>query len=284
VIPEVVAPIPSLRTGDERKFVMPTQCPVCKADVVQPEGESVARCPNLDCPAQIHGRIVHFASRNALDIEHLGESTTAALLEAKLVSDAADVFFLEAKDIQRLEGFKEKSTKNLLAAIEKGKHRSIDRLLVAMGIRHVGTTVAKRLCDAIPSIEKIAAASREELEAIEGVGGVVAEAVREHFDRPQTQTFLDKLRRAGVRLAEERKAVVGPLTGKTFIVTGTLESMSREVAKEKLEALGGKMVSSLSKKTDYLVVGANPSSKVDKAQKLGVATLDEAAFLAMLGS
>jgi DNA ligase (NAD+) len=283
VIPEVVAPIPSLRTGEERKFVMPVLCPACQSPIVREDGEAVARCTNLDCPAQAQGRIVHFASRGALDIVHLGERTAAELLDRKLVEDPGDIFFLTAEDIAQLPLFKDKSIQNLLDAIQAARDRPIDRLLYGFGIRHVGASAARLFADAFGSIDAIAAAPLEELAAVEGVGEVIARAVREYFDRPKTRELLEKLRRAGVRMSETRVKTTGPLTGKTFVITGTLGAFSREAAKEKIEALGGKVTSSLSKSTDYLVVGESPGSKLDKAEKLGVKTLDEAGFKALLG-
>jgi DNA ligase (NAD+) len=282
VIPEVVAPIPSLRTGDERAFVMPKLCPQCKTEIVRPEGEAVARCPNLQCPAQVWGRIVHFASRGAMDIEHLGERTAGELLDRNLVADPADIFFLGPEQIGQLPNFKDKSIANLQAAIEAAKDRPIDRLLYGFGIRHVGATAARVLADAFGSIDKIAAAPAEEIAAAPGIGEVIATAVRAFFDRPETGALLDKLRRAGVRLDEQREQRTGPLTGKTFVITGTLAALSRDEAKAKIEALGGKVTNSLSSRTDYLVVGESPGSKLEKATKLEVATLDEAAFLALL--
>jgi DNA ligase (NAD+) len=284
VIPEVVAPIPSLRTGSERVFVMPKTCPQCDTEIVRPEGEAVARCPNKLCPAQRLGRIVHFASRGAMDVEHLGERTAAELLERGLVEDPGDIFSLDAAKIGQLPGFKEKSIANLLAAIAAAKSRPIDRLLYGFGIRHVGASAARALADAFGSIDRVAAASVEEIAAAQGVGTVIATAVREFFDREDTRGLLDKLRRAGVRLEEAREKVTGPLSGKTFVITGTLAAMSREVAKQRLEALGGKVTNSLSGATSFLVVGDSPGSKLDKAAKLGVATLDEAALLGLLES
>ena len=282
VIPEVVAPIPSLRTGQERAFVMPTRCPQCDTEIVRPEGEAVARCPNKLCPAQVLGRIVHFASRGAMDIEHLGGRTATELLERGLVEDPGDIFSLDAAKIGQLPGFKDKSISNLLAAIAAAKDRPIDRLLYGFGIRHVGASAARALADAFSSIDRVAAASVEEIAGAQGVGTVIATAVREFFDRDEARALLEKLRRAGVRLEETREKVSGPLTGKTFVITGTLAAMSREVAKERIEALGGKVTNSLSGATSYLVVGESPGSKLDKAAKLGVATLDEPAFLALL--
>jgi DNA ligase (NAD+) len=282
VIPEVVAPIPSLRKGNERRFVMPTDCPVCGTAILRPEGEAVARCPNLQCPAQVLGRIVHFAGRGAMDIEHLGERTAAELLDRSLIATPADIFFLTAPELGQLPGFKEKSIANLAAAIAEAKNRPIDRLLYGFGIRHVGASAARALADAFGSIDKIASAPAEEIAAVDGVGDVIAGAVRAFFDRPETPELLDKLRRAGVRMDEERVARTGHLTGKTFVITGTLAGLSREEAKIRIEAAGGKVTNSLSGKTDYLVVGESPGSKLDKATKLGVATLDETAFTSLL--
>ena len=284
VIPEVVAAIPSLRTGAERAFDMPTRCPQCDTEIVRPEGEAIARCPNKLCPAQVLGRIVHFASRGAMDIEHLGGRTATELLERGLVEDPGDIFSLDAAKIGQLPGFKDKSISNLLAAIAAAKDRPIDRLLYGFGIRHVGASAARALADAFGSLDRVAAASVEEIAGAQGVGTVIATAVREFFDRDDARALLEKLRRAGVRLEETREKVSGPLTDKTFVITGTLAAMSREVAKERIEALGGKVTNSLSGATSYLVVGESPGSKLDKAAKLGVATLDEAAFFGLLGS
>jgi len=282
VIPEVVAPIPSLRKGSERTFVMPTDCPNCGTPIVRPEGEAVARCPNLQCPAQIWGRIVHFAGRGAMDIEHLGERTAHELLEKRLIADQADIFLLDDAQLGQLTNFKEKSIANLRAAINGAKERPIDRLLYGFGVRHVGASAARALADAFGSVDRIAAAPAEEIAAIDGVGDVIAGAVREFFDRPESRELIEKLRRAGVRLDEQRQPRGGPLLGKTFVITGTLEAFSREDAKARIEALGGKVTNSLSSKTDYLVVGESPGTKLDKATKLGVATLDEKAFVALL--
>jgi DNA ligase (NAD+) len=284
VIPEVVAPVPSLRTGSERAFVMPTRCPRCDTEIVRPEGEAVARCPNLQCPAQVLGRIVHFAGRGAMDIEHLGERTAAELLDRNLIADPADIFFLTPEALGQLPNFKDRSIANLQSAIEAAKDRPIDRLLYGFGIRHVGASAARALADSFGSIDRIAAAPVEEIAAVEGVGDVIAGAVRGFFDRPETTQIIDKLRRAGVRMEETRERRTGPLIGKTFVITGTLAALSREAAKEKIEALGGKMTSGLSARTNYLVVGENPGSKLEKATKLGVTTLDEAAFLALIAN
>ena len=282
VIPEVVAPIPSLRDGTERRFVMPERCPACGGPISRPEGEAVARCTSLDCPAQALERVVHFASRGAMDIEHLGYSTAKALLDRGLIADPGDLFSLTAEAIASLPGFKERSTQNLLAAIDAARDRPIDRLLVALGIRHVGATAARTLADAFGSIDRLARAAAEEIARVEGIGPVIAAAVRDYFDRPQTAALLDALRRGGVRLAEERARSAGALSGKTFVITGALASLSREEATARIEALGGKVTSSVSSRTSYLVVGAEPGSKLEKATRLGVPTLDEAGLLRLL--
>jgi DNA ligase (NAD+) len=282
VIPEVVAPIPSLRDGSERAFVMPADCPVCGTALVRPEDEAVTRCPNLQCPAQVLGRIVHFAGRGAMDIEHLGERTAGELLDQNLIATPADIFFLTPAELGQLPNYKDKAIANLLGAIAAAKDRPIDRLLSGFGIRHVGTSAARALADAFGSIDKIVAAPVEEIAAVDGVGDVIAGAVRAFFDRPETREQIEKLRRAGVRLEEERAQRSGRLLGQTFVITGTLAALSREAAKARIEASGGKVTNSLSQKTSYLVVGESPGSKLDKAVKLGVKTLDEAAFLQLL--
>jgi DNA ligase (NAD+) len=282
VIPEVVAPVPSLRTGNERAFVMPATCPACSGTISRGEGEAVARCLNVECPAQALGRIVHFASRAAMDIVHLGERTAAEILERDLVADVADVFGLTAEQISTIPLFKDKATQNLLSAIALAKDRPIDRLLFGFGIRHVGATAARSLADAFGSIDAIAAATVEDLAAVDGVGQVIAESVREYFDRAQTRCLLAKLGKTGVRMSEQRAKKEGHLEGKQFVITGTLSAFSREEAKERIEALGGKVTSSLSKRTDYLVVGDSPGSKLEKAEKLDVARLEEAALVRLL--
>jgi DNA ligase (NAD+) len=282
VIPEVVAPVPSLRTGAERAFVMPTTCPACAGPIARLEGEAVARCLNVECPAQAFGRIVHFASRGAMDIVHLGERTAAELLDRELVGDVADVFTLTAEQVAKIPLFKDKATHNLLDAIAAAKDRPIDRLIFGLGIRHVGATAARSLADAFGSIDAVAGSSVEDLAAVEGVGQVIAESVREYFDRAATRDLLERLRTAGVRMSEQRNKKGGALLGTQFVLTGTLEGFSREEAKARIEALGGTVTSSLSKRTDYLVVGESPGSKLEKAEKLGVAQLDEEAFKRLL--
>lgn len=282
VIPEVVAPIPSKRTGKEKRFVMPRTCPACGADLERPEGEVVVRCPNPACPAQMLEGFFHFAARGAMDIDHLGFKTIAALVELGLVTDVADIFTLTEQDAARLPLHKERSVANLMTAIERAKDRPIDRLLYGLGIRHIGATTARDLADHFGSIEAIASASIDDLLEVDGVGQTVAESVVEYFARPETRALLDKLERAGVRMAEERSAPTGPLVGKTFVITGTLDAWSRDEASRLLTARGAKVTSSVSKKTDYLVAGQSAGSKLDRARELGVEILDEAGLAALL--
>ena len=280
VIPEVVAPIPSKRDGSERAFEMPKRCPSCGTTLST--DEVVVRCPNLACPAQLLEGIIHFSGRGAMDIDHLGYKTVHALVEQKLIGDVADLFFLDEAAIAKLPGHRDKSVTNLYEAIQRAKERPIDRLLYGLGIRHVGATTARDIADHFGSIDAIAGASVDELLAVEGVGRVVAESIVEFFRRPKTEELIAKLKRAGVRTSEDREPTAGPLSGKTFVITGTLETMSRDEASRRLAALGAKVASSVSKRTDYVVAGDNPGSKLAKAEQLGVEILDEAGLLALL--
>jgi DNA ligase (NAD+) len=282
VIPEVVAPIVSTRTGKEKKFKMPKVCPACKTELVRAEGVVATRCPNLSCPAQVVGRLIHFAGRGAMDIEHMGEKTVSALVDRGYITDFGDIFFVTTEQVAELPGFKDKSISNLIDAIEGAKQRPIDRLLYGLGVLHLGGAGARVLADVFGSVRAIAGASEDDIAAVEGIGPVIAASVREFFDRDQTKALLDKFERAGVRLEEQRKKATGPLVGKVFVITGTLERWSREEAKELIEALGGKVTGSVSKKTDYLVAGEGPGSKLEKAQTLGVEVVDEAGLQKLL--
>lgn len=284
VIPEVVAPVVSLRTGEERAFKMPKQCPSCQQPLVKAPEEAVVRCINVECPAQRLGRLVHFASRGAMDITHLGERTSAQLLDLELVHDIADIYALTEEQIKGIPGFKDKSVGNLLSAIAQSKAQPLHRLVYGLGIHHIGATTARLLTERYTSMDELMQAPEEELAHIEGIGPVIAQSVSQYFNRPQTLELIEKLRTAGVTLKEHQPSQhKGILSGKTFVLTGTLKSMSRESAKEHIETLGGKVLSSLSKRTDFLVVGDNPGSKLNKAAQLGVAVLEEPQFLETLG-
>jgi DNA ligase (NAD+) len=282
VIPEVVAPVPSVRTGHERRFTMPRRCPACGQPVSRDVGEVASYCKNLTCAAQVLARLVHFASRSAMDIQHLGEQTTSMLIERGLADDPAALFFLKTQDLAGLPGFGPRAAANLIAAIDEARARPLERLLVGLGIRHVGPRAARILAEHFGTIEVIAQAPERELAKVTGLGAVVAHAVREFFDRRETRRLIDDLRRGGVRLRGSGPGRTGPLAGRTFVITGTLASLSREEAKDRIEALGGNAGSSVSRNTDYLVVGERAGSKLAAARRLGTTTLDEEGFLGLL--
>ncbi len=283
VIPYVVGPIPDLRAGDERPIDPPTHCPVCGEPAVHPEGEVAYYCVNVACPAQVKARAQHWAAW--MDIEGFGEKAAEMFVERGLLGDVGDFYALEREAILALEGYAEKSTDNLLAAIEVSKTRPLVRALAGLGIRNVGGTVAQLLTDHFRSLDALAVAPAEEIEAVPGMGPLTAAAIVEWFTHAPNRAVVEKLRRAGVRLAEEAPVEARehkPLADKTFVITGTLPTMSRNEAKALIEQHGGKVTGSVSSKTDYLLVGASPGSKSRKAQQLGVPTIDQAALLAMV--
>jgi DNA ligase (NAD+) len=287
VIPEVVGPVLSKRPPDARPWRFPKKCPSCATRLVREEGEADWRCPNRGgCPSQAVEWLFHFASRGALDIEHLGYVTGLALLERGWVKDPADVFFLTAEQLAQLPGFKEKSIRNLLSAIEAARHRPLWRLLVGLNIRHVGPYAARLLTQAFPSIEALRHASLEELTAVAHIGPEIARSFHGWFRQPENVRLLEKLRRGGVQLRDEAPATPaqGTLAGKTVVITGELETLSREEATQAAEAAGARVTSSVSKKTSFVVVGREPgAAKYDKARALGIETVDEREFLRRLG-
>lgn len=285
VIPDILRVLPKLRTGHERNFHMPMKCPVCGTVVKKDEGQVASYCPNRACPAQQRRGIYHFASRNALNIEGLGPQTLDQLLDAGLIEDAADLFSLTAEDLQNLEGFAVVSSEKLVAAIHARRSVPLARFVYALGIEHVGEETARALAQQFHTLDRLAGASREELEAVPDVGPVVAESVADWFASPDGKRLLSKFERAGVHVQRAVGAAQGPLSGKSFVVTGTLDAMSRPEAEERIRALGGHAGSSVSKETDYLVVGAEPGeNKTKAATKYGTQVLDEAGFLRLLKS
>jgi DNA ligase (NAD+) len=283
VIPEVVGPVTSKRTGKERRFKMPKKCPSCGSEVMRAEGEAVARCMGLDCPSQRVETLVHFAGRGGMDIEGLGYQTIIALTERGWLRDVGDIYSLTPEHLEQLEGFGPKSIDNLMRAIERSKSRSLGNLLIGLGIRHVGGSAAFQIAREVGSIERLEGMSAAELVALDGIGPVIADSIATFFSQGRNRAVLEKLRAAGVDPREEQKKVEGPLSGKTFVLTGSLEEFSRSEAGALIEERGGKIASSVSKKTDYIVVGASPGSKLDKAQQLGVEILDETGFRKLLG-
>jgi DNA ligase (NAD+) len=286
VIPYVVGPVVAARTGEERAIQPPATCPVCNSPVARDEGEVAYYCTNPACPERIARNIEYFVSRGAMDIDGLGERGVRQLLAEELIRDEADLFSLTADDLLNLEGFAEKKVQNLLASIEAAKNRPLARLISALGIRGVGTTVAELLVQHYPSIDALAAATADELQTIEGFGPHTATAIVEWFAEPRNRALIEKLRTAGVRLVEDQvapKKVTHRLDGLTFVLTGTLPTLKRNEAATLIEKHGGKVVGSVSKKTSYVVVGAEPGSKLTKAHELGIPVLDEDGLLALIG-
>jgi DNA ligase (NAD+) len=278
VIPEIVGPVLSKRKKGARRWSMPKQCPSCGTPLVRAEGEVDHRCPNKrGCPSQGIEWLFHFAGRGAMDIEHLGYMTVMRLLEAGLIEDPADIYALDAEKLSQLPGFKDKAISNVLEQVEASKDRPIWRLLVGLNIRHVGTHVAQVLARAFGSIDAIAAASEDEIDAVPEIGPEIAASVRGWFDDEDNLALIEKLRAAGVRMADERSGDERerPLDGSSIVITGTLPGMSREEATELAQAAGARVASSVSKKTSFVVAGENPGSKLAKAETLGVEVIDE---------
>ncbi|MBM4287990.1 MAG: NAD-dependent DNA ligase LigA [Deltaproteobacteria bacterium] len=283
VIPEVVQVIASQRTGQEKPFKMPSNCPVCDTPLVRPPGEAVTRCPNPDCSAQLKRAIRHFASKGAMDIDGLGEKIVEQLVENGLVQDVADLYRLQVTDLTPLERFAEKSAQNIVQAIRGSKKPTLGRFIFALGIRYVGEATANLLAGHFCTLQALQEAGLEELLRVEGVGPQVAGSIREYFDNAKNRALLTKLLEAGVRPEGPGRPQAAPLAGKTFVFTGGLQHFSREEAKALVTALGGKVSSSVSARTDYVVVGEEPGSKYAKARELGVEILDEADFGKLVG-
>lgn len=284
VIPQVLRSLVELRTGEEQPWHMPKRCPSCGEPIVRPEGEVAYYCVNAACPAQLVRRIEHFASREAMEIEGLGEKIARQLVDEGLVRDVADLYYLRREDLLPLEGFAEKKADNLLKSIEASKDRPLSRLITALGIRYVGSVVAQLLAAHYRSLDALMAASQEELEGIEGIGPRIARSIGEWFSRPRNREVVEKLRRAGVRMREEVVEAKGPrpLEGLTFVITGTL-SIPRQEMQALIQQHGGKVTSSVSSRTDYLLAGQAPGgTKYRRAQELGVPIIDEATLRAMI--
>jgi DNA ligase (NAD+) len=282
VIPYVVKVVASRRTGDERRFDMPAHCPVCGAEVVRAEGEVAYRCIGLSCPAQLKQSLRFFGARTAMDVEGLGEKLVDQLVEKGLVRDVADVYRLDEATLTGLERMGKKSARNLLAQLQRSKETTLPRFLVALGIRQVGEATAKALADHFGTLDAIMDADAASLQEVRDVGPEVAASSHRFFAEKQNRRVIRKLLDAGVRPVAVKRAK-GPLAGKKFVLTGGLERLSRPEALRRIEALGGRATGSVSKETDYVVVGADPGSKLARAKKLGVPTLDEDAFLRLLG-
>ncbi len=284
VIPKVVRVLLEKRPEDAPRFSMPARCPVCGDPVVREEGEVATRCVNPACPAVVREALHHFCGRRAMQIEGLGEKLIDQLVAAGLLSDVASIYALQASDLLERERWGEKSVANLLSEIEKSKGNDLSRLLFALGIRHVGEKAARTLAAHFGSLDRLAEATPEELEAVDEVGPNTAAAIQAYFSHPKQRALIERLRSHGLRFEAERRIAPasGVLAGKSVVITGTLPGVSREEAAERLEAAGARISGSISRKTDYLLVGESAGSKLEKAQSLGVATVSWEEMLRIL--
>lgn len=284
VIPEIVSVVSDRRPGDAKRIKLPSRCPVCGADVVRPEGQAVARCSGgLFCPAQRKEKLWHFASRRAMDIEGLGAKVVEQLVDQEKIETPADLFTLTVDELSSMERMGRKSAENLVEAISRSKRTTLGRFLFALGIPEVGEVTAANLASHFTDLAELMAAGQDELEAVPDVGPVIAQHVHEFFDQPHNVAIIEALRRNGVSWpAPERKPRAQPLEGKVFVLTGALDSLTRDEARARIEQLGGKVTSSVSRKTNYVVAGSDAGSKLGKAEELGITVLDETAFISML--
>ena len=286
IIPEVVRVLSDLRPSDTVPYQMPSNCPECSSTLVRPEDEAVTRCINISCPAILRGSIIHWASRNALDIRGLGERIAILLIENNLVTSVADLYSLTVEQVASLERMGTKSAQNLINAIAESKQQTYDRLLYGLGIRYVGSVNAKILADNFSSIEELSRASFESIEALYGIGEEIAQSVFEWVRVPANQALIQQLKAAGLQFARatynQGDRSNQSLSNKTFVITGTLPSLKRDEAQKLIEQAGGKVTGSISKKTDYLLLGENAGSKLTKAEKLGITQISEAEFLDLL--
>lgn len=283
VIPRVVGPVLSKRPDDSKPWEMPSSCPVCGSALHRPPDEAVWRCENSSCPAKLKRSVGHFLG--AMEIEGFGESLVEQVVEKGLVKDVADIYHLTVEVLEELERMGKKSSAKVMKQIEESKATALWRLLYGLGIRHVGERGAQILADDFSSVAALRDASLEELQTAQEVGPVMAEAVRNWFDQPSNRDLIDRLHAAGIKMEQPRKAMPTgpqPLADKSFVITGSLAALSRDEAKKAIESLGGKVTGTVSKKTDYVVVGDEPGSKLDKARELGIATLDEPGFLKLI--
>jgi DNA ligase (NAD+) len=284
VIPYLVKVIEDKRPPGTVPFRMPDRCPACGAAAERPEGEAIWRCTNSACPAQLKERLFHWGWRRAMDIEHLGESVITQLVDKGIVHDFADLYHLTVEQLSELERLAEKSAANLHRAIEASKTRGLSRLLNGLGIRMVGERAAQLLAVRFGSMDNLEKASEAEINEIHGVGPEIARAVRSFFDEPRNRETIGRLREAGLSMTEEGHTDgPRPLDGKSLVLTGSLRALTRDQARDLVLRLGGRVTGSVSKKTDYVVVGEDPGSKADDARRLKVPVLDEAQFLSLVG-
>jgi len=285
VIPEVVKVISAKRTGKEKKFVMPDRCPVCGSKVERPPGEAIHRCTGIACPAQIKENLAHFVSKGAMDMDGLGYKFLEQMVDKKIIQDQADLYFLKKEDVMKMDRMGDKLAENILSAIDKSRNPSLTNLIYALGIRNVGYHLAGVLAKNFKSIDNLAKESIEDLTEVHEIGPIVAESIYNFFHNPKNLKILEKLKKGGVKFPEEKVVVKKtPLSGKTFVLTGGLETLTRDEARKIIEDMGGRVSSSVSKKTDFVVVGKDPGSKYDKALELKVKTLNEEEFKKLIGT
>jgi DNA ligase (NAD+) len=282
VIPHILGVVTEKRPQGSTPFAFPTACPVCGSAAFRPEGEVVSRCTNSACPARLKEGLLHYGSRRAMDIEHLGEAVVEQLVDRGLVGNFAGLYGLSVEELAGLERLAEKSARNLHTAIQGSKGRGLARLLFALGIRYVGENVARILAAEFGGMDKLARAAEEELAAVHGIGPRIAKSVALFFQQPDNRHLTALLKQAGVKMEEESSAGPKPLLGKVFVLTGGLEHMTRDEAKAAIQRLGGRVTASVSKKTDYVIVGTDPGSKYEDAKRLGIPTLDQDGFQALL--
>lgn len=284
VIPAVVAVITAARDGTQRDFSFPQECPECQTKIVRADGESAYRCPNRSCPAQLQARLIHFASRDGMDITGLGDKVAALLLESGLVRDVADLYDLTIEQLKALPRMGELSAKNLVEAIQQSKKVSLAKFIFALGVRHVGEHSAEEVAKNVKSLEGFLALTTESILAINGIGPEIAKSLSDFIGDPQERDTIDRLRNAGVVVEDFVGVARALLAGKTFVITGTLTSLSRKDAEDKIKALSGSVSGSVSAKTSYVVVGDEPGSKFEKAKQLGISILNESEFLTLVNN
>jgi len=282
VIPQVVKSIKENRTGAEKSRRIPKKCPICGSKIIQEKDEVAVRCPNRMCPARLKWRIKYYASRTAMDIDHLGESTIDKLIDKGFIDNIADLYYLKKDDLLELEGFKDKSAENLLYSIEKSKNQNLSRLIYSLGIRHVGKYAAQLLATNYGSLDDLAKADIEELKQIHGLGDKTAEAIGTFFATEENINFIDKLKKLGIKTSESQQIKDLPLKNKKFVFTGGLKSLSRPDASDIVKKKGGIVASSVGKDTDFVIVGEKPGSKYEKAKKLKIKVLNEDEFKKMV--
>lgn len=284
IIPEIIGPVKEKRTGSKVPYSMPEFCPVCGAKVVREEGEAAVRCSSNECPAQLQRNIEHFVSRDAMDISGLGPAIIAQMLEKKLIASTADIYSLKKEDIVPLEKLGEKSADNLLSAIEKSKERDLSNLIYALGIRQVGSGAAKSLAAHFKTLDNLLSAEASELSEVDDIGPVTAESIRDYFSEEHNKENIKNLVSSGLNTEYSDQGVSESLSGLTFVITGTLSGYSRSAAADEIEKRGGKVSGSVSKKTSFVLAGAEPGSKLDKANTLGIRVINEEEFNEMLRS